>query len=228
MTHVIIVVPEALPYADFSSYLLTITSDEFFGYTLVTIIIAIVLLSTIRFIQRKKILFFQSVADILNLLMCDNGGIDYRQLYRTEALLICTLTFVGIVVVNGILSNLQSYVTDPFLQPQIKSIEDIYTSQFNIATESDNLAKLLTDLLNDLTEHKDWSKKIFSLGTDFFTQFLTYNTSLSYLTYLDDAKIAFRAQTVLNIKGYYNPKIQIAHFLSGYYVNRKFLFLTSE
>lgn len=72
-----LVVPEALPYAEFAAYLQTITSDELFGYSIATIAVVMVLLTWFRYIKQKRILIFQSVTDVLNLLMNDDGAIKY-------------------------------------------------------------------------------------------------------------------------------------------------------
>lgn len=65
---------------------------------------------------------------LLNLVLNDNGAIDYQLLTCVEALLIVPLTFVGMIFVNGMLSNLQSYITNKIIQPQIDTVEDIYRS----------------------------------------------------------------------------------------------------
>lgn len=106
---VVIVVPEALPYSEFSAYLKTITSDIFFTYFLILIASVIVMLSVFRYKKHNKSVFFQSVTDVVNLLMNDNGYIEYGLLSRYEAFLIVPLTFIGLIFVNGIWSNLQSY-----------------------------------------------------------------------------------------------------------------------
>lgn len=74
----IIVVPESLPYSEFLFYLRYLTSDKSFVYSLVTIAAVMLLLIVFRYIQKKKILIFQSVTDVLNLLMNENGSINYR------------------------------------------------------------------------------------------------------------------------------------------------------
>lgn len=126
MLPLVIVVPQSLPYSDFTAYLQTITTDTFFGYSLITVGVVILLLTMFRYIKQKKIRFFQSVTDVLNLLINDNGYISYQRLSLSECYLIVPLTFVGLVFVNGILSNLQSYLTDPVYEPQMKSVEEIY------------------------------------------------------------------------------------------------------
>lgn len=129
-----IIVPETQPYSDFSSYLRTLTSDSFFEYSFGAIAAIVLSLSAFRYIEQKKICFFQSCVDVLNLLFNDNSYIKYQRLSRAEIFLIIPLTFVGFVIVNGILSNLQSYVTRPVLQSQIKTFEDLYKAPIPVTT----------------------------------------------------------------------------------------------
>lgn len=145
-----LLVPEALPYSEFTSYLQTITSDPFFGYSLIAITIVILILTTFRYIDYKKIVFFESTADVLNLLINDNGNIQYRKLSRIEILLIVPLTLMGFVIVNNVFSTLQSYLTRPYLKPQIKTIEDIYQSQLLILTHMNKFEATITRVLTRL------------------------------------------------------------------------------
>lgn len=92
-----VVVPKARPYPEFAAYLKTVTSDSFFGYSLIIIILIIFLITAFRYVKYKKILLYQSAADILNLLMNDNGAIKYQQLTYSEMFLIIPLTFAGMV-----------------------------------------------------------------------------------------------------------------------------------
>lgn len=131
-----IIVPKALPYSEFSSYLRNVASDTFVGCSVIAIAATTLLLIFIRYNKRKKFLFFQSVTDVLNLLMNDNGYIEYQRLSRVEVSLIVPLTFFGLVFVNGILSNLQSYLTRPILQPQINTIAYIYRFPFERTIEN--------------------------------------------------------------------------------------------
>lgn len=124
--YMVIVVPESLPYPEFTAYIRTAMSDKFFGYFLIVIVTVILLLSFFRYIKRKKFLFVQSAVDVVNLLMSDNGAIKYPLLNRLEGFLIVPFTFVGLIFVNGILSTLQSHLTQPFLQPQINTLEEVY------------------------------------------------------------------------------------------------------
>lgn len=139
----VIVVPEALPYPEFLSYLLLITSKNVFGYCSVTIVAIMILLSIFRYIKEKKIWFFQSVVDVISLLMNDNGTIKYHKLSPSERFMIVPLTFVGFVIAHGIFSNLQSYLTRPIHQPQINTI-DVYRSPYQIFLHSPTFAVYMT------------------------------------------------------------------------------------
>lgn len=123
-----ILVPEALPYAEFLGYIENILASEACIYASITIIVIMLLLVVVRYRKQNQILFFESVADVINLLSNDNCNIKYQRLNRSEGVLIVPLTFVGLVIINGILSNLKSHITQPFLQPQISTIEQIYRS----------------------------------------------------------------------------------------------------
>ncbi len=121
-----ILVPEALPYSEFTSYLQNILSSKFYVLFLIVIAVIIVILCVIRYKKEKKMQFFECVTDVLNLLMNDNGNVKYQKLSHLEGFIIVPLTFVGLVIVNGILSALQSHIAKPFLQHQINSLDDIY------------------------------------------------------------------------------------------------------
>lgn len=220
----VIVVPEALPYTEFSAYVRTLTSDTFFGYSLITIAAIMLFLSAIRYIKQKKILFFQSVADVLHLLMNDNSFIKYQRLSLAEAVIIVPLTFIGLVIVNGILSNLKSYLTQPVLQPQINTIEEIYRSPFPIVAWNGWKSQLV-DALTRTTNHKDWNDKILALkDAEFFEQLQMFNASASFLADQRYSQWVIEIQKRLKIKGFHNPKIQMFNYLVGYHVFYKFLF----
>lgn len=122
---VAIVIPKALRYNGFQGFLLATTSN-IFSLTIITTIAAILVLCIVRYKEKKKNLFFKSVADVLNLLINDNDGIIYQNLSRIEVAVVVPLTFAGLVIVNSVLSTLQSHLTRPFLQPLTNSIDGLY------------------------------------------------------------------------------------------------------
>lgn len=226
MDTVIIVVPEALPYESFSSYLHTVTADSFFGYSLIVIVSTMALLSYFRYMKHKTILFFKSAADVANLLMNDNGAIKYHLLPRIEAFLLVPLTFVGLVIVNGILSNLQSHLTQPFMQPQINKIEDMYKQPLNISISQKSIKTVVVNVLNNLSNVGNWSDKISVMEWQFMEpQITTFNSSISFVTTLAYAKALVRIQKLLNIRGYYITDLHINTRMAAYIVNDAFPFI---
>lgn len=222
----IVIVPQALPYTDFSSYLQVITKNSFFLFSFIVIAALMVFLTVVRYIKEKNFLFLQSVVDIGNILMNDNGYIKYQQLSRAEVFVITPLTFVGFVIVNWIISYLQSYLTQPILQPQIRSTEEIYESPYPIATNHEYWKEELTDAFNNRSKQKDWNEKIIVLERkQYYEQLFAYNASTSYYVNEIDANTIFKFQKNTNIRGYYDPRIQIAVFPLTYLVNEKFLYL---
>lgn len=224
-THIILV-PEASQYSGFAAYLQTVTSDEFFGYSLLTIIAVTVLLCIFRYREKKKNLIFQSIADVLNLLANDNGYIKYQRLSRIESFLIVPLTFVGWVAVNGLLSTLQSYLTRPVYQPQIKTFEDVYRSELPILAGYVEWKDHLTDLLTNETTFTDWSERI--LVTDALTYahtYATFNTSTSFFMDTNTAEIIVRAQKHMGMRGYYITQTKAFIYHVSYSVSDRFIFV---
>lgn len=222
-TSFIIIVPEALPYSDFSAYLRNVTSGEFCGYSCVAVVALVLVLSILRSVKQKKILFCQSTVDVFNLLINDNGYIKYQRLSRSEIFVIVPLTFVGLIFTNGILSALQSHVTRPLIQPQLKTMEDIDASGFSIAAlyNPDKL-QVIIGLFNR-AGGKEWSDKMFMTKL-FYDDLCAYNLSMCYFLDADYAQIILRVQKRLKIKGYHNPDIEIAKNYRGYLVYAKFLY----
>lgn len=223
--HRLIIVPAASPYPEFSAYLRTVLSDKFFGYSLVVIAVAVLLLTVSRYFKQMRLSFFESVVDVGNLLMNDNAKIKYRQLSHAEIFLIVPLTFVGFVVTNGILSNLKSHLTRPVLQPQIKTLEEIHNYRLQIYTYSEEWKKELLKLLANESKHTDWNDKVVVLEGAAFREHISHlNVSSSYFLHDEFANMVFRAQERLGVKVYHNPKIYISAFFYTYVVNKNFLF----
>lgn len=218
-------VPEALPYPQFSSYLQTITSDSFFGYSLIIIVGVILLLTYFRYRKQKKILFYKSVIDVVSLLLNDNSGIKYGRLSITEVFSIVPLTFAGLIFVNGILSTLQSYVTRPIMQPQIDTLEDIYWCPYPIYTALKDEAIYVADILSNLSNTGDWSNKIRVVESEeFLRQIGTFDKSKSFLLGRSFVNSVIRTQKKLNIKGYHIPRFYVYKFIGSYSVHNAFPF----
>lgn len=221
-----IVVPEALPYKEFAAYLKKITSDNFFAYSLVTISAVWLLLIAFRYIKLKKYLFLESACDVVNLLINDNGAIKYRQLSWQEIFIILPLTFSGFVIVSGVLSALQSFLTRPIIQPQIDSVEDIYLSPFPILTWDEYWANRLTCALESLSVHRDWRDKIHVPGySELYRLITTYNTSMSFCWEEPRAKVLCQLQKRFNIRGYHISQTRTFNALDSYPVNDVFPFI---
>lgn len=226
MTTTTIIMPEALPYSEFTAYLVTITSQEVFGYSLITITGLMILLSLIRYIEQKKILVFQSVADVLNLLLYDNGYINYRQLTCVEVFIIVPLTFVGMVLVNGILSNLQSYLTRPVAQPPINTIDDLHVSGLPIYTYEQPYADMGYNVLTNLSPHLNWSNRFFTLQASNFDEHKeTFNRSAAFIEELSYAKTLLKIQKRLNVNGFHIPEFYLETCLCSYNINSDYPFL---
>lgn len=220
----VIVVPEALPYGEFAAYLKAFTKNSFFGYSLILIIAVMLILSIIRWITRNRILILESVVDVLNLLMNDNTSIKYQRLHHSEFFVIVPLTFVGLVIVNGIFSNLQSYLTQPILQSQIHTIEDVYNSPLHIVAQTEYQKNLVANALNTLSKHDNWADKI-RVDENVNSQAETYNRSLTFLSLLDSANKLLRVQKQLGIKGYHVTETYVHKYFHSHMVHKEFPFI---
>ncbi len=224
LTHEKLIVPEARPYSNFLAYLQRLTTHALFGYSLGVIALTVSILSTCRYIEKKKSLFCQSLSDVLNLLINDNNYIKYQLLSRAENIIIVPLTFAGLVIVNGFLSNFQSYLTKPVLQTQLKTIEDIYYSPFTIIVPPGWKQKAL-DTVTYLSTHQDWNKKIIELESLKFSDLiLTFNTSTCYLMSDMDVAMMLSVQRRLNTNGFYDAGIKVTRSLGVYRISERFLF----
>lgn len=224
MLQYVILVPEALPYSDFSAYLKNAMSGDFIIYSVVSTVTLIFVLSVLRYIKQKKILVLQSAADVFNLLMNDNGYIKYQQLVRAEAFVIVPLTFVGLIAANVILSMLQCHLTSPSSQQQMNTVEDIYNSPFPILAHGKAWKDEVVDVLSNQMKFKDWDNKIVVMKGGVRKYIERYNRTMSVLLESNAANILLRIQKRLSIKGYHNPHIQISDFLFTYKVHERFLF----
>lgn len=228
MTHENIVVPEAEPYSGIYTYFQTLTSNELFAYCGGVLVAMVSILIVCRYVKTKKILFFQSLWDVLNLLANDNSFIKYQRLSRAETFLIGPLTFVGFVVVNGYLSNLQSYVTKPVLQPQLTTISDIYNSPLKI-TAPPHLAQMVQETVTNRSNrlpNEDWSKKIVSVDRkNFHQQILEVNTSTAYAMSGLDFGLLSRVQRRLKVRSFYDTGVTVTSSLSMFFMNDSFLFM---
>lgn len=224
---IVIVVPQALPFSDFMSYVRRITSARLFGYSFITIVAVSLLLTISSYAKEGKILFVQRVADVLHLLMNDNTHIKYQQLYRVDVCVVIPLTFAGFVVVNGILSIFQSYVTLPVMQPEINTIEDLYASPFPILAPG-YWASEVPALLEHVSSMRDgWRDKVIPVDLQEVNELVfKFNTSISFPTFIATAKVCLEVQKRLDIWGYHIPTATyLVKQLNSYSVNDNFPFI---
>lgn len=225
MESTVILVPEALPYPEFSSFLKSLTGNFIFVFLLLTIVAIVLLLTYIRYIKQKKNLIFQSVSDVLNLLMYDNGTINYCRLSHIEVLLIVPLTFVGFIIVNATLSTLLSYLTRPIMQPQMNTIQELYNYPVNILVVQPDLATLTKNVLQNISKY-DWSEKTrLSTGMTGIQQMRAYNTAIPILSDLEIAKGRMIAQKLLDYKGYHIIDVYISTNFYAYEVSDDYPFI---
>lgn len=224
MDNVAIIVPKAEPYAEFIAYLQTFLDDNnSFNVSLLTILAVIVVLTFTRYMKRKRIFLFQSVADVVNLFMYDNLAIDYRNLYRAESFLILPLTLAGFVIINVLLSILTSYLTRPMDQPEINSFADIEQSPFPILVPTKkNMDQLIEKMIR--TWNIDWAHKmIYSNNLDeFFQRILSFNTSICFVYFGSKVKNLIEYQKRLNIRGFRIPTQTVSQTAFGYIVKEDF------
>lgn len=213
-----IVVPKATPYPAFAAYVQTMFSDGFFGYFLITILIVVMVLTMCRYISRKKILFFQSAADVANLLLNDNGSIIYQQLTRSEVFLIIPLTLAGFVIVNGFLSSLKSHFTQPITQPQIDTLEDYYKSGLSISTPNEFWMKKVTQLLNSLSKSDDWGRRMRVNNSSEVIRQIVSDSTFSFFEYESTAK------GICKYKQFHITQIQLQWIWYSYNVRYDFPF----
>lgn len=217
MDTVAIIVPSALPYSEFTTYLQTFSKDVTFVVTLLTIPVAITAMTAIRYLARKRFLILQSASDVVNLLMYDNLNIDYRQLLRAESCVILPLTLAGFVNINVLLSILTSYLTRPMDQPELNTFADIERSPFPVLVPAKkNMEQLLVRFKDKF--NMDWHHKMTYTTSmdDFFHQILTFNTSICFVYIGSKVRNLLEYQKRLNIRGFRMPSQFISQTVYSY------------
>lgn len=226
MKHVGVLVPEALPYIGFTAYLRVLTTYKLLAYISIMIAAIIISLSLFRFKRQKKILVLNSIVDVFNLLMNDNGNIKYQRLSGTELMIIVPLTFAGLIIVNGILSALQSLFTRPIIQPQINSVEDLYNSPFFIYTIDEFWKNFTANLLTNQLRDANWADKVRILDYyQFENQKLAFNRSMSFMRDTMVANVEVAAQKRLNIYGHHISNVHLSSRFDYYPINNDLPFL---
>lgn len=227
MENVVIAVPESLPFPGFSSYFRFMT-ENIFGWFLGVSGVVISLLTIIRYNNRKKIEIFQSSVDVLNLLLGGKSGLKYEKVALAETTLILPLTFAGLLIVNVILSELLSFLTQPRLQPEINSIEELYESKVKILVTPGYWEKEVVHILNDQFYQDDWKSRMLVLNGDSMDKLiLSRNSSIAFISYRAQAQSLFEAQKRLGLRGYRIPTKVIVFMkkLFNFWVNENFPFI---
>lgn len=215
-----IFVPQSRSYSEFYSFLRVVSSDEYLGYSILVLVSVVLVLITFRYIEQNRILVVQSIADIVNLLMNDNGTIKYQQLSHAEMFLMISLTFTGFIFVNGILSIFQSHLTRPFYEPQIRTIQDIYRSDLNIFVVDNRFyVNRLLGALDDasLRSSYTWHNRIVGKDVNAIYSAAMRFERMSFLIEPAFYKPLLLAQKRLNVRGYEicyfrNPNPQLIAF----------------
>jgi len=105
-----IIVPHSQPYSSVLASLKngtgTVTWTRLFVYAVIVIATSSLLLTISGYLHKRKILLFECVVDVVNLLLNENAAIRYSNLRRAEIFILVPLTFTGLIVMNGILSIL--------------------------------------------------------------------------------------------------------------------------
>lgn len=200
----VIVVPHAQPYSDFMAYLQNGTWMLLFVLAFAVVTISSLLLLMSRYLHQKKFFLLQSVSDVVNLLINDNADIKYRNLDRSNVFVIVPLTFTGMIVMNGIVSLFQSYLTSPIYQRQINSLEDLYTSSVPVLVYEVGWKSERVKLLEDLSNYGDWSNKVYGMDSGKLEDVaISFNNSISFFTNSAIARAFLEAQKRLDLKVYH-------------------------
>lgn len=161
MKRLIMVVPHAKPNSSFVEILKSGTWKRLLMYSvIVTVTSTILLTTTIAYLQANKFPLFQSAIDVINISMNDNGAIRYQKLRKADVCVLVPLTFTGLIVVNGIFSLFQSFLTVPTYERQIDTLSDLYNSSVPIITTENTWANRTITALESLTNYGGWNKKL--------------------------------------------------------------------
>lgn len=199
-------VPHSQPYSNFMAYLQNGAGvwTLVIVYTIIVIAVSSLLLIISGYVHRKKYFLIECVTDVVNLLLNDNAAIRYRNLYSADVFVILPLTFTGLIVMNGILSIFQSYVTSPIYQPQINSIEDLYKSSVPIVANDLDWRQHIIQWLDDISMHDGWMDRVHGMDLDQLSKDIyTFNNSIAFLIYERAAQMLLDVQNGLDFKAYH-------------------------
>lgn len=214
--NIVLMVPHALPYASIVEYLKNSTWERIFLYLFITVTVASLLLTVSFYLRTKTVGFLQCVAIVCNLLLNDNGAIRYNLLSRADLFLLAPLTFAGLIVMNGVFSVYQSYMTLPIYERQIKTIDDLFESSVPILVNEMFWADAFIKILEDRSQHDGWNEKVVRLSLDEIQrEFDNFNSSVAIPCPDILAHASIEVQKRLELKAYYSSNELI---LVQYYV----------
>lgn len=214
-----IVVPRTKPYSTFEAYVQIMTSSDFLGYTSIMIGVVVFVLISSRYINCKKIVFSQCIADVMNVLLNENSAIKYQRLSFSEVFLFVPMTFAGFIIVNGFLSSLKSNLTRPVLQPQIETVEDFYRSPIPMTSPNDYWLAKDAENLNSLLKYGNFSFKMRTIDYADFVQQIITEVPFSFAEYNSIAKFMCKH------KKYYITPIQIQRIWYSHRLRNDFPFI---
>ncbi|XP_037041522.1 uncharacterized protein LOC119078153 [Bradysia coprophila] len=225
MGTIVLLVPHAKQRSGIMGYIQNATWKVIFILTSIAIIAASLLLTINAFLKTKKVFLLQKVVDVVNLLMNDNDTINYAQLSCAELLVIVPLTFVGLIVMNGVLSVFQSYLTLPLYERQINSLEDLYESSVPIIEDTSLFWSSQTkEMLELVSQHGGWQDKM--IRKSFQDEADYFNDSVAFFVYGNQAQIYLEAQKQLGLKAYHLVTgLTFDTFYSIYQISSRFPFI---
>ncbi|XP_037049632.1 uncharacterized protein LOC119083923 [Bradysia coprophila] len=220
---VVVIVPHARPYSHFAVYFQNATCARHFVYAFIVIVSSSVLLIVSGYLREKKFLLFKSVVDAANLLMNDNAGIRYGNLHRADVFVIVPLTLTGIIVMNSIVSLLQSFITSPIYQPQINSLHDLYESSVQILEDKFRKDKTV-ELLENRTGFGEWSGKVQGIYYDQRTEAIeTFQNSIAFLATDSNTNSYLEVQKRLGLEAFHTLRDTFfSKQLMAYMVEKEF------
>lgn len=171
--------------------------------------VAVVLTSSLLliisgYLHRKKIVIFQCVSDVINLIVNDNGSIRYGGLYTADVFIIVPLTFTGLIVMNGIISIFNSYLMSPIYQPQMQSFDDLYKSKFPIWVHDAGWKDQMVELAQDISNHSGWINQMHLMKpADILKEMSAFNNSGAVPVFYGHAATMLDIQKRLGVKAYH-------------------------
>lgn len=229
MISLVLLVPHAGPYSDFVAYLQNSTWKLLFAYTFAVIVAATLLLAVSGYLHSKKILLVQCVVDVVNLLMNDNVAIPYGRLHSADVWIIVPLTFTGLIVVNGVVSVFQSFLTVPIYERQMNTFEDLFASNVPILVDEIGWVNRTVKALENLSKPGVWSDKVYPRNkTQIMEEIYKLNSSISVaLPSHEMAHMVLEMQKRLNLEAFHLMTESLEKTLIGFQVGRYFPFAES-